>query len=557
MSDEFPFTLQVPGTSRHPPLTVAAGRITVLLGSNGTGKSALLESMHNTIAPAFGLRQTRKVNARRIMQVIGKSSLKRAEVNDNIEQIANSMLESSTIDVRQMQTEASKLLEALCHRDRRRDIDYAKMCDELAKRGQQEAVRPKPISPLDEFRELFKSALPELDLDFDTSTVSLKIRKRGMTVYGPESLSSGEQQIFLLLGKFIFAHPKAVFLIDEPELNLNPRLAERFWSVIERRHPDCAFVYATHALHFALRPEVDRALVLTRSEVVSLDESREFLQLAREDREQFLGSIPSIVLAQKVLFTEGEPDSIDRSLYEYLLRDQSIKVECIGSCEEVEKAVAGRQGWERFTRDAKVGGVIDADYKPDSDVDRLRRLNVFVLPFHEAESVLCHPHAVEALSLAMHPPSKQIKAAQVVDALRTRILKQRIPIALRRAAALFRAPLAPSVPASDVNGLNSDADAIAAFERTVEGCFSLLRQKDPQATLVAELARIDKALSNNDVSAMMRLFPGKELTRQIRSILEIKGRDHDLLAYYQKHVPNADLPVFLEIRDSLRRLFLG
>jgi hypothetical protein len=276
--------------------------------------------MHNQIASSFGLEQTRKVDARRIMQIVGRSSLARAEAADGIEQIANIILESATLNTTQMKTEVSKLLEALCHRDRQRDISYAAACDQLARTNARNAIEPKPTSPLDEFRTLYRAALPHLDLVFDTSSVTLKVEKHHAISYGPETLSSGEQQIFLLLGKFIFNHPKAVFLIDEPELNLNPRLAERFWSIIERRHSECAFIYATHALHFALRPEVDRALVLTHTGVVPLDDSKEFLELARDDREHFLGSIPSIVLATKVLFTEGKADSIDRFLYEYLMQ---------------------------------------------------------------------------------------------------------------------------------------------------------------------------------------------------------------------------------------------
>jgi hypothetical protein len=98
----------------------------------------------------------------------------------------------------------------------------------------------------------------------------------------------------------------------------------------------------------------------------------------------------------------------------------------------VEKAVAGKHGWQSFTREAQVAGVIDADYKPVDDIARLAKLNVFMLPVHEAESVLCHPEAVESLSRAMHPPHKQVGKAQVVDALSSRLTNRRIAISSRR-----------------------------------------------------------------------------------------------------------------------------
>jgi ABC-type branched-subunit amino acid transport system ATPase component len=549
------YRVKVNATPKHPAIDADFGRVNVLLGANGTGKTALLDTFQAGVHVQFNRKQSRRVDARRIMQVIGRSSLTRAEVTDSIESVASNLLEKFNWSKPHLDKEASKLLEALCHRDRRIALLYSDEAHELALSGKQPDLRPRGLSPLDEFRTIYKAALPELDLHFDTNAVTLAVQRHGNARYGPEHMSSGEQQAFLLLGKFIFGHPSAVFLVDEPELNLNPRLAERFWSLIERRHPECVFVYATHALHFALRPEVDRALVLTRTGVIPLDESQEFLELAREDREQFLGSIPSIVLATKVLFTEGEPDSIDRALYEYLLQDVSVKVESLGSCEEVEKAVGGKQGWEKFTKDAQVGGVIDADFKPLSEIGRLKKLNAYMLPLHEAESILCHPEAVEALAKAMHPPNQHVTAGQVVSALQTRLKARRIQIALKRAARVFQTKLAPSVSAKDADGIHSDAQALAAFQDAFAASMSFLQDKNPQQVLQDELNTIDAAIAGGSANEMLRLFPGKELTSQVKSLLGLSCTDNDMLAYYQKHFPTADLPCFAAIRTELIKLF--
>jgi ABC-type multidrug transport system ATPase subunit len=556
MKIPFQYTLNIPATRQHPAVAAQVGRVTVILGANGAGKSALIESLRAHALPAFGYSAVRKVDARRIMQVAGSSSLKRSQVNEGIEQIANQLLETYSPDTKTQTTAAVRLLEALCYRARVRDMRYASECDALARSGKHSSIGPRPVSALDEFCSLYRNVLPDIGLDFDANTVTLKITKAQGTTYGPETLSSGEQQIFLLLGKFIFQHRSTLVLVDEPELNLNPRLAERFWSAIEQRHPECVFIYATHALHFAMRPEVDRTLVLTRDGLVPLDASEEFLNLAREDREQFLGSIPSVVLAQKVLFTEGKPDSIDRPLYEYLLQTPAIKVESIGSCNEVEKAVAGRQGWDAFTRGAQVAGVIDADYKSRQELERLRALNMFVLPVHEAENLLCSPEAVHALSLAMHPPESHSSSQAVGQAIAVRLKALRLEIAIQRATAATRLHFAPSLTDADVQALSDDDDALHAFERAANAQISFLQKQDFRSALKAELDSIDAALQGNDIEAMLRFVPGKMLVGQICSMLGIRGKGSDLLSYYKKHFPDpSGLSPFLKTAIGLRNLY--
>lgn len=555
MTDRTPHHIVIPANERHPALDAQFGRVTVLLGANGTGKSALIASLRSRGHAPFGMKHAQKIEARRVMNLIGRSQLTRAQAANAMHSLSEGFLENYNFDTKWHQNEFSKLLEALCTAEQERDTRYSKECNELALSGKRDALAPRPRSALDDFKEIYTDALPDLTLEFDTASAGLACRRRGGQAYGPENMSSGEQQVFLLLGKFISARPETAYFIDEPELNLNPRLAERFWSIMERRNPSSVFVYATHALHFAMRPEVDRALVLGRKGVVPLDASEEFLALAREDREQFLGSIPSIVLASKVLFTEGEPDSIDTALYSYLLQGTDIRVESVGGCEEVEKAVAGRQGWERFTVDAQVGGVIDSDFKSDEEVARLAKLRAYVLPYHEAESVLCHPTAVAALSSKVHPEGRQVTAAAALDAVVARLAARRIEIALTRAASRTPASVRPAVPAPTAARITLDADAHDAFRASVQACLASLSAVDPRAALDAELHRIDAATSSRDVDAVLKLMPGKALTQQIRSLLGLRGTDQDLLAYYQKHFPKADLPCFTQIRERLVALF--
>ena len=63
----------------------------------------------------------------------------------------------------------------------------------------------------------------------------------------------------------MLAENKSLILVDEPELNLNPGLACRFWDIVEIELPESIFVYATHCVSFAMRNHVQKIIVLGKN----------------------------------------------------------------------------------------------------------------------------------------------------------------------------------------------------------------------------------------------------------------------------------------------------
>ena len=87
----------------------------------------------------------------------------------------------------------------------------------------------------------------------DPKTFEVSCQKDGKS-YPVADLSDGEKQVLAMLADLTScAPPNAVFLVDEPELNLHPLLACRLWNVIESELPDAIFVYGTHCISFAMR----------------------------------------------------------------------------------------------------------------------------------------------------------------------------------------------------------------------------------------------------------------------------------------------------------------
>jgi ABC-type Mn2+/Zn2+ transport system ATPase subunit len=112
-----------------------------------------------------------------------------------------------------------------------------------------------------ELFESFAEVFPGITLSLEKGGIQCK--QNGQT-YDVGQLSDGEKQVFLLLADALFVSSDgAMFLVDEPELQLHPRLADTLWTSVERRRPTSKFVYATHSLSFAMRPSVDTRIVLS------------------------------------------------------------------------------------------------------------------------------------------------------------------------------------------------------------------------------------------------------------------------------------------------------
>lgn len=102
--------------------------------------------------------------------------------------------------------------------------------------------------------ELFKSTVNEFFHDTQKSvdfsrTAELVIRS-GDIVRGPDSLSSGEQQVLILIAHLCFQKPieaGRVFLVDEPELSLHLKWQRQLVGAITGVDSKAQFILATHS----------------------------------------------------------------------------------------------------------------------------------------------------------------------------------------------------------------------------------------------------------------------------------------------------------------------
>lgn len=103
------------------------------------------------------------------------------------------------------------------------------------------------FSPRDTFLEIINSLLSRKQLFFDErdqATVETQSGKK----FRPEALSSGEKQLFILLGEVVLQEKTPyVFIADEPELSLHVSWQSKLVQYLKDLNPQMQIIFATHS----------------------------------------------------------------------------------------------------------------------------------------------------------------------------------------------------------------------------------------------------------------------------------------------------------------------
>ena len=207
----------------------------------------------------------------------------------------------------------------------------------------------------------------------------------------------------IIAAHVITAEPGTVLVIDEPERHLHRSIIQPFLSALfALRREDCAFIIATHEIALPISSPEARVLMLRscqwsnrecvawEAQVLEPDsELPEELRLPEDLKLAILGS------RKRILFVEGQPGSLDFSLYTALF--PSISVVPKGSCEEVRRAIDGLRESHNFHY-VKAFGIIDRDNRTDEDVEKLAEKDVFALEVYSVEALYYCSDAIAAVA---------------------------------------------------------------------------------------------------------------------------------------------------------------
>lgn len=267
------------------------------------------------------------------------------------------------------------------------------------------------------FIKLWSGIYPEISWEEDTNKRIIKPYKNGK-IYNINDMSDGEKVVILYILSVLNAEENSYIIIDEPETFLNPSIYKKLWNLLENIRRDCIFIYISHNVDF-ISTRFNNDLYWLRSfdgeknwEIKQIDEDR--FGLPRELLTEILGSqVP-------IIFCEGTKGSLDNKVYSILF-DGKASIVPVGGHIEVEKYAKLYNKIENKINTAY--GIIDRDQHSLQKIEEYKNNNIFVIYFNEIEMLLISKEIVDILIEEL-PDEYKIKKEKFKDKFFT-IMKNR------------------------------------------------------------------------------------------------------------------------------------
>lgn len=467
--------IQIPQSNAAAQITMKIQKNMVIIGANGSGKSRFGSKLEQINNPS------KRISAQRYLQlneVVQKQDYDTADT-----QLRSSYKNQSPI---QPQNDFQQVLISLFAEESRRNekvIGHIQTSGEIKK-----ADLPKSVK--EEVMEIWNFVFPNRLLKLEKDRV--RAAHEGSEFSGAE-MSDGEKVSLYLISQILLAEKNCVLIIDEPELHLHKALMVRLWNKLEERRSDCAFIYITHDLDFAVSKPANKIIWIKSfndghwewSEIDPNEIIPENLFL------EILGS------RKPVLFVEGEKGSLDIQIYQSYYEDYTVVPR--GSCDKVIESVKGLKSNPEL-HGHKVYGLIDRDFRPDAQITVLQADGVHCVVLNEVENVLLLP--------------------EVINVVCTHLLKtEKKEAVIQQIRDLYEA----------------DRDRIAfssskyQIQRLLNEKFGAVRTKEEYETFKSKIiADMDSCFSsaslpekNSDIIDILKVYPNKGLTKQVQGHLEL------------------------------------
>lgn len=393
----FQLKIDTVGASEHSlSLEFPVGRITFVMGANGTGKSSFI----GLLAKNF-VGKTSRIAAYRQVTLAGSAvsmtGNDRATQEDTrrIYYQENSFRYQDHLGANTNNAAIYDIFSAqnFFHQEQNSKYSNIKFQTADAEKNWQKINSDR--GPIERIESILRGAGLALSFNFDRLG-SINVVRGASTPYGIREMSDGERAAFLLSSMVITAAAGQLILIDEPERHLHRSISSPLIHGLLRERPDCAFVVSTHDTSLPL-DQPDCSAVLLRAyqydpqkwdaEYVSSVES-----LDEDVAEAILGS------RKNIIFVEGERSSLDHALYSQLYPSYTVRSQ--KSCADVINATRG----VNETRDehrVQAIGIVDRDRRSPDDVTKLAAHGVVALDVHSIESVYYHPKVVRLVAMRL------------------------------------------------------------------------------------------------------------------------------------------------------------
>lgn len=209
--------------------------------------------------------------------------------------------------------------------------------------------------------------------------------KNGGDPYSIAKLSDGERNAVLISSMVLTADEGSLIIIDEPERHLHRSIVSPLLLSLFGERDDCGFVISTHEVSLPA-DSPDSSTLLLRAcawgEETAAGWDADLLTpdaaVPDDVRLAILGA------RRKILFVEGQHDSLDKHIYSILF--PSVSVRPSGNCTEVTRAVTGIRGSQDLHW-VRAFGLVDRDDRDQAAVGALAAQNVYALDCYSVESL--------------------------------------------------------------------------------------------------------------------------------------------------------------------------
>jgi len=376
------FNINIPvGNAELVEHILPQGELLYIVGSNGVGKSALLQKLFSDNRQrAKIIFAHRKVSIKSNFPELNTQSRQSAETQSLA---FHSNADSRYLDNHLDQDVASVIFDIVrwenaCARELRHAHmeGNTKLIEEL---GSKKSI-------LEYVNELMGMSGLDINITIDKDE-KIFANKPGVDPYPITSLSDGEKSILLLSANVLLAKENTLVIIDEPERHLHRSILLPFMEKLYSLKSDCSFVVSTHDLDLASSGNAKIISLLGckwsgKSAIewnAKLIESNADLDL--DLKKNILGS------RKNIMFVEGKERGTDEALYSILFPDYFVIAK--GGCVEVDRAVRGISSTSSISWINAVG-IIDRDDKTDAEVEHLKTKKIHAIPFSSVESIYYH-----------------------------------------------------------------------------------------------------------------------------------------------------------------------
>lgn len=522
-------------------------RVNVLLGANGVGKSRFMHEIMRLINQQQGKNKYVYIEGGRTIAVKDYLQLD----NSNFQAYASIYNAKITHDNKRKSSLASRVFDALIVLDKKGDEVKAVHSDRVEswiRTGKKGHCPTREQSPLNLLFEMFNEIFPLISITYDAKHKRLKAKKF-QDEYSPTLFSDGEKQVFSILADFIdLPDYYEIIIVDEPELNLHPELADRLWTLLENKYSNKLFIYASHNINFAMRDNVNTVYVLSEDpEKIMLIDS--FHEIERNELSTFLGGLPGILSTNRVIVTEGNEKSFDSIFYRWLIGDNSIEIYPGGGCNDVISIVRKSGLWDRITTKISLIGIIDSDYKSSNYLSTLKTDFVYSLPYHEAESFLCLPSILSVIGERIGSQEQDISTEIINKLILENLNENKLFIAAKRVFARSNINLRVNLTKQALINMRDPQHLLETLKISSEE--EILKAEDScsieslNLLLQEELDSIEHALVTSDVNAALIYLPGKELLNKLAPKAGCRNGEDLMRSLRRNFTPND----FSEIKD--------